>query len=126
MATRRVSAIEKLFIDRLDQHEESSRESIRSVESKIDDLSSEQRKQHDAVMGVLAIHAAKIEVHDHRLGTVESGVAAVVAQSGSESTAKLRALEDSRALWLKWFLGVVSALLVASIIALVTVAVRNL
>ena len=113
MATPRAK-MENLLDERFRRHEQQSAFAIGEVKDELRAMREDAAKQGDRVLGVLAMHATKIELHEHRLGVVEKA-----------STEVDKAAHDSFRDWRSWALGIVGALVVAALSAIATLALRR-
>jgi hypothetical protein len=113
MATSR-DRIETMLDERFRRHEQQSAAAIGEVKDELRSMREEQAKHGERVLGVLAMHATKLELHEHRLGVVEKS-------SAEAEKAKLEGVRD----WKVWALGLLGALAVSGLSALAALALAR-
>lgn len=88
------------FEARLLEHERVSREQGEQVRADIAESRKESGERHQSVLGILALHTSKLDLHEHRIGTVEKKI----EQGESER-------REVRTDWRRLVLGILSHLI---------------
>jgi hypothetical protein len=84
---------------RFAHHERQAKEQGDQVRGDIQALAKDAAERHSAVLGILALHTTKLELHDHRIATVEK----VVDENEKD-------MKQARGDWKRLLLGILATL----------------